>query len=98
MKALALLLLLLGGDALPSPPGRLFFTPEERRQIDQRPPPPSAPGRLDGLLRGPGGRVTTWIDGETRSGNAPPLRVGDSPQHPLLPPGSLRIEPGRERR
>ena len=61
--------------------GRLFYTPEQRRQLDQmRSLGASHPGleekpavRLDGVLRHPDGRVTTWINGQpVAAGRAAP--------------------------
>ncbi len=58
---------------------------------------PAAQPRLDGRLSRQGGVVSEWRDGVL----APPadghLAVGDGPEQPLLPPGSLRIhrEPAR---
>jgi hypothetical protein len=63
--------------------GRLFHTPEQRRQLDQlRSLGASRPGleerptlRLDGVLRHPDGRVTTWINGQpAAAGQAAPGR------------------------
>jgi hypothetical protein len=52
--------------------GRLFHTPEQRRQLDHlrslgagRPGVEERPVlRLDGVLRHPDGRVSTWINGQ----------------------------------
>ncbi len=99
MRILALLPLLFGPHCLAEAlNGRLFFTPEERRLIDQKAQADRPPGRLDGLVSGPDGQQTTWIDGKVRGGQAARLAVGDSPRQPLLPPGSLHIEAGTARR
>lgn len=70
--------------------GRLFFTLAERRALDAppAPPPPPAPApeaaasapapvrsrRIDGILQGPDGRVTIWLDGLARPA-APDFRI-----------------------
>jgi hypothetical protein len=71
--------------------GRLFHTPEERRQLDQlRNLGAARPGiaaerpglRLDGVVRHPDGRHTTWVNGQL----APPGRVA-----PGATPGEARV-------
>lgn len=73
--ALLSLALLAAGraSAAEEPLGRLFYTPEQRRQLDRsRSLGSSRPGleeaapalRLDGVLRHPDGRLTTWLNGQ----------------------------------
>lgn len=70
--------------------GRLFYTPEQRRQLDhlrhlgaERPGVEAQPMlRLDGVLRHPDGRLSTWINGQP----AQPGRVA-----PGAEPGQARI-------
>lgn len=80
-RPVALLLILA---ALPpahgaeAPLGRLFYTPEQRRQLDHLRALGTTTGlgmddtrparRLDGLVRHPDGRVTTWINGAPTPG------------------------------
>jgi hypothetical protein len=74
LAACAVLLLAIGASpaqAAEQALGRLFHTPEQRRQLDQmrhsgasRPEVGERPAlRLDGVVRHPDGRVTTWING-----------------------------------
>jgi hypothetical protein len=74
--------------------GRLFHTPEQRRQLDQqRTLGASRPGleerptlRLDGVLRHPDGRLTTWING--RPAEAGRLAPGQGPEQAHIVTGA----------
>lgn len=98
---IGLLLVLAQGAASPAwgaeaDLGRLFYTPEERRKLDHlrslggpEVSLEARPGlRLDGVVRHPDGRITTWINGQ----QAAPGRV-----QPGTSPGRARLitESGR---
>lgn len=70
--------------------GRLFHTPEERRKLDHlrsldgpEVSLEARPGlRLDGVLRHPDGRITTWINGQ---------RAAPGQVQPGTGPGAARL-------
>ena len=75
-----------GGACAQESLGRLFHTPEQRRQLDQlrslgakRPGLEARPTvRLDGVVRHPDGRVTTWVNGQpAEGGRAAPGQAPD---------------------
>lgn len=80
--------------------GRLFYTPEQRRQLDHLRRLGAAPGqplearpvlRLDGVVRHPDGRVTTWINGQPTQGG--PARAGEPVGQARVPADSGRSVP-----
>lgn len=112
LAALAGLLGILSAGApvdAAEPLGRLFFTPEQRAQLDRRRDNKvrevqvvqGATLSVDGVVRGPSGRSTVWVNGTPqygdarKSGIAAIVQPGDSGRVTVLAgdekPASLRV-------